>query len=374
MLIPFHRPAIPPEEKLRPLVEIALSGLWTRGIYTEKYESALRAYLGGSVYVVNSGSSALELLFKAVPLPPKSKIALPVWSYCATAAAVCHAGHIPLFVDIEPQTLNLSVEALEVLAWDAVMPIHFAGMAADLEALTEIARSRGKILLEDASHGMGGTFRDVPLGTWGMASAFSTHATKPLATGQGGFVWTADKTLAEKINTLRQNGIQRSMEVPWHYEVTHMGHNYQISEWQAYIGLWQMENLFLHQRRRQEIALYYTQRLAGAGPWQLPEVLPYRQSTWHLYVLRWQGRKLSRDEVMDQLRARGIECSLHWPPLHRQPAFRAYLQKGQTFPHADKAFTQVISLPIYPSLTDAEVEYIVDSLRSIAARNKKGRR
>lgn len=355
--IPFHRPALSDEE--RAYVEEALEGRWwAGGPFVERLEKALEAIWGRPAVAVSSGTAALEVALRLLLGELGGEVIVPVWTFTASAAAVWHAGGVPVLVDVGP-TLHIEASHIEVALTPrtrGVIVVHYAGMAADMGAIQAVCAQHGLWLLEDTCHAQPGYYQGQLCGTFGEAAALSFHATKPIAAGQGGAILLRDSSFAEKARSWRRHGIIRDDANYWEYEVYFLGHNYQMPELCAALALAQVEKMQARWERRQAIAAQYTTLLRGV---ETLELYPADRSAcgWHLYPVFLKGGKERRDEVLRRMGEKGFPLNLHYRPLHRHRAYRALAQKKR-FPRADAAYEQVMTLPIWPEMTSEQVEQV----------------
>ena len=354
---PFHRPALSDEE--RRYVEEALEGRWwAGGPFVERLEKALEGIWGRPAVAVSSGTAALEVALRLLLGEEGGEVIVPVWTFTASAAAVWHAGGVPVLVDVGP-TLHIGashIEAALTPRTKGVIVVHYAGMAADMEAIQAVCAQHGLWLLEDACHAQPGYYRGQLCGSFGEAATLSFHATKPIAAGQGGAILLRDNTLAEKARAWRRHGIKRDSANYWEYEVHFLGHNYQMPELCAALALAQVEKMHERWKRRQAIAAQYTTLLSGVAGLELYPA-DMAACSWHLYPVFLQGGKARRDEVLRRMGEKGFPLNLHYRPLHRHRAYQALVGEKR-FPVADAAYTQVMTLPIWPEMTSGQVEQV----------------
>lgn len=360
--IPFHRPALSDRERLYVLE--ALEGRWWGGggVFVTRLEKALEGIWGRAAVAVSSGTAALEIALKVLLGGEGGEVIVPVWTFTATASAVYHAGGVPVLADVGP-TLHLMPESIEALLTSrtrGVIVVHYAGMAADMKALQEVCERHGLWLLEDACHAQPGYYRGQLCGTFGEVATLSFHATKPVAAGQGGAILFREKHLAEKARQWRRHGIVRDPLKYWDYEVHFLGHNYQLAELCAALGLAQLELMQERWQSRQKIAALYREILQACEPIELyPANL--QECGWHLYPVFLQGRQEARDEVLRRMSTKGFPLNLHYRPLHHHRAYRPWTGE-RNFPIADAAYQRIITLPVWPEMEPAEVRLVAEAL------------
>jgi perosamine synthetase len=293
--------------------------------------------------------------------------------------AILHAGLTPVLVDLDRETLMPSVETVAAAARDgadAMIVLHFAGYPAQVRELAAAANLPLTRVIEDAAHALGTWVNERPVGTDSAATCFSFYATKNLPIGEGGMLTTADQEIADFVRQGRLHGMSRDAwkryapGAPWRYEIVQAGLKANMTDIQAAIGRAQLRAFDTWQFRRAEIASRYDERLAAIDGLVLP-LRPARGThAWHLYVVRvTRDAGMSRDEFITGMSDRGVDCSVHFIPVHKQPYFADLLGlHPHSFPNANVAFDEIVSLPIYPDLTDDEVERVTDSVAALLRR------
>lgn len=393
--LPFALPDIG-EEEIRAVEACLRSGWVTTGPVTRRFEAAFRDYLGGDVeaIAVNSATAGLHLALEAAGIGPDDEVIVPTLTFTASAEVVRYLGARPVFVDSDPHTLNLdpaAVAAAITARTRAIVAVHFAGMAADMDTIVRLARRHGLRVIEDAAHAFPTRHHGRLVGTLDSdVTVFSFYANKTMTTGEGGMVVTRDARLAERIRCMRLDGISRdafdryvSRTPSWYYEVVAAGFKYNLTDIASAIGIEQLRKIDRFQQRRTALAQRYDTALAG-----LPLVLPARpapgsESThaWHLYVVRLDrapsgqhgveesrpgGPALDRDALIARLAERGIGTSVHFIPLHRQPYWRDSCGlRAADFPVAEAAFGAMLTLPLYTRMADADQERVIAALHEL---------
>ena len=381
--LPFALPEIG-EEEIAEVVDALRSGWVTTGPKTRRFEGDFAAFLGDETrgerlhcVAVNSATAGLHLALEALGIGPGDEVITTTHTFTATAEVVRYLGADVKLVDIDPATLNIdpaAVAAAITPRTKAIMPVHYAGLAADMPALLALAKEHGLKVVEDAAHALPTTSGGQLVGTLGSdATVFSFYANKTITTGEGGMLVTRDDALAKRARMMRLHGMNRdafdryTATVPsWYYEVVAPGFKYNLTDIAAALGIHQLRRANTFQARREQLAARYDAALAG-----LPVITPPRsragdRHAWHLYVLRLaDGAGIARDRLIESLYAAGIGCSVHYIPLHLHPYWRDRydLRPGQ-FPHSQHAFERMVSLPLYTRLQDAEVDRVVDALRA----------
>lgn len=378
--IPFAKPSIG-EDEIAEVSQCLRSGWITTGPMTRRFELEFANKIGARhALAVNSATAGLHLALEALGIGPGDRVAVPVHTFTASAEVVRYVGADPVFVDVETETLNLDPQAL-VRAIErqgpvkAVMPVHFAGQACAMDEIESIASDAGAVLVEDAAHAFPTTSGARMIGTIGKATVFSFYATKTITTGEGGMVVTDNETIAERVRVMRLHGINRdvfdrytSATPSWYYEVVAPGFKYNMTDVAAAIGVHQLRKADEFRNRRARIAEAYSRALSGL-PVDLPSVKRVGEvHAWHLYVirLRLDETDVGRDEFIAAMAEAGIGTSVHFIPLHLQPYWRdRYGLRQQDFPVASAQYPRIVSLPIYPAMTDEDVERVVDTIRRL---------
>ncbi len=370
--VPFHRPEIGDEE-IKAVTEVLRSGWLTTGKRTFEFERRFAEYVGARhAIAVSSGSAALHLSLAAIGIGPGDEVLLPTTTFTATAQAVISLGARPVLVDIDRVTMNISVADAERRITShtrAIIPVHFGGVPCDMREIRDLAGKHGLRVVEDAAHALPSTYRKQRVGTISEVTAFSFYATKTLTTGEGGMVTTSDGDLAAQIRKMRLHGISRGLDASWRYEVTGTGFKYNLSDLQSALGLAQLAKCDAMHRRRSQIAQRYSQVFGGLGQLEVPADLSDRESSWHLYVLRLNVDRLhiGRDHFMKELETRGVFASVHFIPLHLHSYYQTeFGYRSGDLPVSEGEFERCLSLPIFPGMTQEEIEHVIASVNDVA--------
>jgi dTDP-4-amino-4,6-dideoxygalactose transaminase len=374
--LPFALPDIG-EEEIAAVVDCLRSGWVTTGPTARRFEAAFRDYLGADLQVisVNSATAGLHLALESLGIGPGDEVIVPTLTFTATAEVVRYLGAQPVLVDVDAATLNIDPQAVEAAITPrtrAIVPVHYAGMACDMEAILALARRHGLRVVEDAAHAFPTRYRERLVGTLDSdITVFSFYANKTMTTGEGGMVVVRDPELARRIRLMRLHGISQdafdryvSKTPAWFYEVVAAGFKYNLTDIAAAIGIEQLRKIDRFLERRQQLAARYDAALA-----KMPLLLPPRpQGTsthaWHLYVVRLtEASPLRRDELIVRLSELGIGTSVHFIPLHRQPYWREHCaSEPERFPVAEAAFETMLTLPLYTRMRDADQERVIHAL------------
>jgi len=380
--LPFALPEIGDEE-IQEVVDTLKSGWVTTGPKTRRFEAEFAKFLGDSALecmAVNSATAGLHLALEALDIRPGDEVITTTHTFTATAEVVRYLGADVVLVDVDPVTLCIDpglVEAAITPRTKAIVPVHYGGLAADMQVLLTLAREHDLRVVEDAAHALPTTSGGRLIGTLDSdVTVFSFYANKTMTTGEGGMVVTRDAELARRIKVMRLHGISRdafdrfqSKTPAWYYEVIAPGFKYNLTDVAAAMGLHQLAKLQRFLERRQYLAARYREHLSD-----LPLVLPVDAPdgdvhAWHLYVIRLSAAaRVTRDEVIQALSNRGIGTSVHYVPLHRQPYWRD--RHGLTpsmFPHSEAAYQAMLSIPLFTAMSDGDQDRVISALREILA-------
>lgn len=381
--IPFHRSSLG-EEEVQAVAEVIRSGWLTMGAKTLEFEKEFAKYVRAQHAVaVCSGTAALHLGLEAIGLQPGDEVLIPTTTFTATGEVVKYLGARPVLVDIDPITLNIDTAAAEKMITHrtrALMPVHIAGQPCDLDELHSLAGAHGLRVIEDAAHALPSEYQGKRIGSLSELTAFSFYATKTLTTGEGGMITTESDEYATRMRTMRLHGIsgdawkRYGKNGSWFYEVVEAGYKYNPTDLQAALGLVQLAKCDALNDARRRIAERYSSAFKEVSVLEPPAMKCDRTTSWHLYILRLHLDKLQidRNAFIQQLKERGIGTSVHFIPLHLHPYYqRAFgYQKGD-FPFAEAEFQRCISLPIYPGMSDRDVEQVIDNVTEISIRTKR---
>ena len=375
--VPFHRAAVG-EEEANAVAEVIRSGWLTMGPKTFEFERQFAEYIGARhAIAVSSGTAALHLSLEAIGLKAGDEVLLPTTTFTATAEAVTYLGARPVLVDIDPRTMNFDVGDAERKVSPrtrAVIPVHFGGQPCNLAEIDELAAQHHLRVIEDAAHALPSAYRGRRIGALAELTAFSFYATKTITTGEGGMITTNDDNRAERLRTVRLHGIGQdawkrySRQGSWNYEVLEAGFKYNITDLQAALGIVQLRKCDAMYEARRRIARLYNAAFGEEPSLEIAAELPDRETSWHLYVLRLRLEQLSmdRDRFLEELAERGVGASVHFIPLHLHPFYqRVFGYRPGDFPRAECEFQRCISLPIYPTMTNGEVEQVISAVLDI---------
>jgi dTDP-4-amino-4,6-dideoxygalactose transaminase len=375
--LPFALPDIG-EAEINAVTQTLRSGWVTTGPKTREFEQRFAEFLGGGVeaIAVNSATAGLHLALEALGIGPGDEVIAPSLTFTATVEVARYLGADAVLVDVDPVTLNIDVEAVRKAITPrtkAIMPVHYAGLAADMAPIWALAKEHGLKVVEDAAHALPTVYQGQLVGTLQSdITVFSFYANKTMTTGEGGMVVTRNAEAAKRMRVMRLHGMSRdafdrfvSKTPAWYYEIIAPGFKYNMTDVAAAMGVEQLVRLPAFVQRRQVLAARYNEALQD-----LPLVLPADapkdgQHAWHLYVIRVKPEAaLDRDGLIQRLSDAGIGTSVHYVPLHRQPYWRdRYALTPEMFPQAELAYQSMLSIPLYTAMTDDQQERVITALR-----------
>ncbi len=386
--LPFARPLIG-EDEIAEVVDSLRSGWITTGPKVKRFEAAFADYIGARHAVaVSSCTAGLHVALAALGIGPGDEVIVPSFTFCSTANVVVHLGARPVLVDVR-HDFNIAPQAvLDAITprTKAIMPVHHSGQACDLGAIYEIARQHNLAVVEDAAHAAGTSYKGSKIGSLSLfqsmmngsavksAAAFSFYATKNMTTGEGGMIAVNDDDLAKKMRLLSLHGMsldawkRYSNSGSWYYEVVLPGYKSNMTDIQASLGLHQLRRLDNFIEARQRYAKIFDEAFAELDEIQLPITHPERNHVYHLYVIRLNLERLliDRSQFVEELRKRNIGTSVHFIPVHLHPFYREHFgyRKGD-LPTAEHLYDRIISLPLYPSMTDTDVQDVITAVAEI---------
>jgi dTDP-4-amino-4,6-dideoxygalactose transaminase len=377
--LPFALPDIG-EEEINEVLDSLRSGWLTTGPKTKRFEEDFAAFSGNGTeaIAVNSATAGLHLALEAVGIGPGDEVITTPYTFTATAEVVRYLGADPVFVDIDSDTFNIDptrIEAAITQHTKAIIPVHFAGLSCDMDAILAIARKYKLKVIEDAAHALPTTCNRSLIGSLGSdATVYSFYATKTITTGEGGMIVTRDPGVAKRCRIMRLHGISRdafdrytSTKPAWHYEVVAPGCKYNMTDIAASLGIHQLKKAWSFQIKREAMASRYD----GAFR-DLPIILPPKAHSgdthaWHLYVIRLtDDAQVSRDRFIELMAEKGVGCSVHFIPLHLHPYWRnRYNLEPEDFPNALKAYKCAVSLPLFTKMDAADQRRVINAVREV---------
>lgn len=374
-MLPYARQWIDADD--RRAVESVLNSDWlTTGPKVTEFEAAVTSYTGAREGVaVNTGTAALHAALWAAGIGPGDEVIVPAISFVASANCVLYVGATPVFADLSPDTLNVDPEDVirkVTSRTKAIVAVDFAGHPCDHDALRAIAARHGLVIIQDAAHSLGATYKGRKVGSLQDITTLSFHPVKHVTTGEGGMVLTDDPRIAKRVRSFRHHGIDMDLHArnrtnSWEYDVITLGFNYRLPDINCALGVSQLAKSDRWLARRRTIVSAYNDALSGVSMLQLPVQHADSQSAWHLYVVRLNLETItaSRSHVFAALRAENIGVNVHYIPIPWMTHYKNLgFQKGQ-WPVAEGEYERVISLPIYPSMSDQDVADVVTAIQKI---------
>lgn len=377
--IPYALPDIG-EGEIASVADAMKSGWLTTGPLCREFEHEFSAYLGGEVeaIAVNSATSGLHLALEALGIGPGDEVIAPSLTFTATVEILRYLGADPVIADIDPATLNIDPADIRrriTPRTKAIIVVHYGGLACDMVEIFKIAREFGLKVVEDAAHAFPTTYKGALIGTLASdVTVFSFYANKTMTTGEGGMIVSRDQNLLARMRIMRLHGISRdaferyrSEKPAWHYEVVAPGFKYNMTDIAAAMGRVQLTRIGTFLKRRQQLASRYNEALVDLPLTLPPESKPGDRHAWHIYAIRLHGDGSSLAppaEFIERLASAGIGTAVHYIPLHRQPYWRdQYRLVPESFPNADHVYHNIVSLPLYTLMTDAQQDRVIEAVR-----------
>ncbi len=375
--LPFHVPDIR-EDEIQSVAETLRSGWLTTGEKVKRFEEDFARYVGcAHAIAVNSGTAALHLALDALGIKEGDEILLPTMTFAATAEVVLYFKARPVLVDCRRDTFNIDPDQIEkriTTRTKAIIPVHIGGQPCEMDRILEITRNYNLKVIEDAAHALPARYQGKKVGTISDITCFSFYATKTITTGEGGMATTENPEWADRMRIMSLHGISQdawkryTAEGSWYYEVLYPGYKYNLTDIAAAIGIEQLKRCDQFWEARRTIAAMYDKAFADIPEIRRPVSIPDVQHAWHLYVIQLELERLriTRNEFIEALKKENIGTSVHFIPLHLHPYYRnTFGYKPQDFPNANAVFERIISLPVYPRMTEANVKDVIAAVRKI---------
>jgi len=361
------------EEDIAAVVKTLRSDWLTTGPKVQEFENALAQKVGaGYAVTFSSGTAALHAAYFAAGVGAGDEIITTPITFAATANAALYLGAKPVFVDVRPDTININPDEIEkaiTMRTKVLAPVDFTGHPAEMDKVMDIAQKNNLVVVEDAAHALGATFREKPVGSLADMTVFSFHPVKHITTGEGGVVTTDNKKYYEKLLSFRNHGIIKEKgkltqdQGPWYHEMQFLGYNYRLNDIQCALGLSQLNKLDGFLARRRELAALYRKKLKNVPEIKLPVVLPGSNPAWHLYVIRLKGDKPPRRKLFEALQRRGIGVQVHYIPVYLHPFYRNLGYDKGICPVAEDYYQRCITLPLFPAMSNNDINRVVTVLK-----------
>ncbi|MFC1884984.1 UDP-4-amino-4,6-dideoxy-N-acetyl-beta-L-altrosamine transaminase [Thermodesulfobacteriota bacterium] len=373
-MIPYGRQYLD-EEDIREVSKVLRSNWLTTGPRVSDFEEAVADYVGVKYAVaVNSGTAALHCSMYALGIDDGDEVIVPPMTFAATANCIVYQKGVPVFADVDPNTLLIDPEGIEEkigLRTKAIVAVDYAGHPCNYEKLKYIAKKNNMSLISDGCHALGAEYKKEKVGTLADMTVFSFHPVKHITTGEGGMIVTNDSEYRDRMRRFRNHGIKsdyvkRDAMGSWVYEIDELGFNYRITDIQCALGISQLKKLEGFLKRRREIAELYNVLLLDIPTIRPLEVKEEVSHAYHLYVIRAEFSSIGADKAhfFSALRGKGIGVNVHYIPVHFHPFYRRHFNTGPGLcPVAEKAYEQIITLPIYPGMSDTDVETVIKALK-----------
>jgi dTDP-4-amino-4,6-dideoxygalactose transaminase len=362
-MIPINAPQIGKEE-IEAVVKVMKSGMLTHGLgagpMVAQFEKDFAAFMKAKQGIaVNTGTAALHLSLAGAGVGPGDQVILPSFTFVATAEVVAMTGAKPVFVDIDPETYNISAKTIEkaiTRKTKAIMPVDLYGLPADMKPIRELADKHGLLIIEDAAQAHGATYNGKPAGNYADVACWSFYASKNMTTGEGGMATTNNTEIAEKMRFMRSHGEKEK------YTSLMLGHNYHLPEIQAAIGCAQLKKLSKFVAKRRANAKRLTEKLVKAKKLILPKEPQGYKHSWYLYTVRMRGaRREQRDKIVQRLKERGIGAEVYYVnPVHLMPFYAKFGKKHLS--ETEKIAKQVFSLPVHPGVTPKQIDFVAENV------------
>jgi UDP-4-amino-4,6-dideoxy-N-acetyl-beta-L-altrosamine transaminase len=375
-MIPYGRQTID-EDDIQAVVEVLRSDYLTTGPKIAEFEKAVADYVGAKYAVaIANDTAALHAACFAAGIGEGDEVITTPITFAASSNCVLYCGGTPVFADIDPKTYNIDPEDIRHKITDrtkAIIAVHLAGQPCDMDAIHAIAKEHNLVVIEDAAHALGAEYKGKKIGALSDMTTFSFHPVKPITTGEGGMIVTDNEELYHKLVLFRSHGITRNeedmtrMDGAWFYQQIELGYNYRITDIQCALGCSQMKKLDRFLARRRAIAKRYDEAFADCDNIVTPYQLPDTNSGWHLYII--QVLNCDRKAVFEKLRENGIGVNVHYIPVYQHPYYRQHGYQDVCCPVAEEVYSHIISIPIYPGLTDAQQDEVIQKIKALLSKD-----
>ncbi len=378
MILPYGHQWIDKND-IRAAVRVLKSDWLTQGLEIQKFEEVVAKYCRAKYAVaICSGTAALHAAYSVAGIKKEDEVITSPLSFVATANAVIYCGGKPVFVDIQKDTLNIDPKEIEkkiTKKTKVIAPVDFAGHPCDLDEIQKIAKKYNLLIVEDAAHALGSDYKKRKIGSIADMTVFSFHPVKVITTGEGGMIVTNNKKFYEKLKVLRHHGIiKKPKKGSWYYEIENPGYNFRITDFQCALGRSQFKKIDKFIKRRREIVAQYNKAFKGIEEIIIPSERNYVKSAWHIYVIQLCLEKLkaSRKEIFESLQKQGIGAQVHYIPIHLHPFYkRKFGYNSGDFPIAERYYQRTITLPLFPKMSDKEVDRVIKIVKKTISFYKK---
>lgn len=371
-MIPYGRQTIE-EDDIQAVVDVLRSDYLTTGPKIAEFEKMVADYVGAKYAVaISNGTSALHAACFAAGIQPGDEVITTPLTFAASSNCVLYCGGTPVFADVDLKTYNIDPEDIRRKITDktkAIIAVHLAGQPCDMDEIHKIAKEHDLLVIEDGAHALGSVYKGKKVGTLSDMTTFSFHPVKPITTGEGGMIVTDNEEFYQKMMLFRSHGITRDENLmtrndgPWFYQQLDLGYNYRITDIQCALGCSQMKKLDRFLALRKEIVARYNEAFADCENIVTPYQLPETESGWHLYIV--QVKNCDRRKVFEALREHGIAVNVHYIPVYLHPYYQEHGYKDVHCRNAEEVYSHIISLPLYPTLTEEQQQYVIETLKYV---------
>ncbi|MDU6036796.1 MAG: UDP-4-amino-4,6-dideoxy-N-acetyl-beta-L-altrosamine transaminase [Clostridium butyricum] len=365
------------EKDIEEVVKVLKGDYLTTGPSIDEFEKKVATYVGAKYGVaLSNGTAALHAACYAAGIHDNDEVLVSSITFVASANCVLYCGGKPVFIDINPKTYNIDVDKIEekiTHRTKAIIAVDLTGQPVDMDKIMRIAKKHNLIVIEDAAHALGAEYKNEKVGKLAHMTEFSFHPVKPVTTGEGGIVVTNSKEYYEKIKLFRSHGITRDTEImnknqgPWYYEQIDLGYNYRLTDLQCALGISQMNKIDRFIKRRREIAGIYNEAFKGIEEINIPFEEYFSKSGWHIYVILLELDKLNADrkEIFKALQKENIGVNVHYMPVYLQPYYKELGYKKGQCPIAEKVYERMITIPLFPSMTDEDIQSVITAINKV---------
>lgn len=376
VFLPYGRQWVD-EEDIDAVVNVLKSDYLTTGPVIREFEEKLAEYVGAKYAVVfSNGTAALHAACVAAGIRKGDDVITTPMTFAASANCILYVGGAPVFADIDPKTYNIDPSAVRKAITErtrAILPVHFTGLPADLDPILELAKERNLIVIEDAAHALGASYKGRRIGSISDMTMFSFHPVKHITTGEGGAITTNSENYHQKLLHFRNHGITRNPNEwkeshgPWYYEMQHLGFNYRMTDFQAALGISQLRKIdkFLESRKR--YAAMYNEAFKGMKEVIIPKQQLGSESSWHLYVIRLRSERLrcERRQIFEALWKENIGVNVHYIPVYLHPYYKSLGYKSDLCPEVEKLYEEIITLPLFPMMSEEDVADVIQAVKKV---------
>ena len=372
LVIPYGKQTIEKDD-IQSVVDVLKSDYLTTGPKIAEFEKMVADYVGAKYAVaISNGTSALHAACFAAGIQPGDEVITTPLTFAASSNCVLYCGGTPVFADVDPKTYNIDPEDICRKITDktkAIIAVHLAGQPCDMDEIHKIAKEHDLLVIEDGAHALGSVYKGKKVGTLSDMTTFSFHPVKPITTGEGGMIVTDNEEFYKKMVLFRGHGITRDENLmtrndgPWFYQRLDLGYNYRLTDIQCALGCSQMKKLDRFLARRKEIVARYNEAFADCENIVTPYQLPETESGWHLYIV--QVKNCDRREIFEALREHGIAVNVHYIPVYLHPYYQEHGYKDVHCRNAEEVYSHIISLPLYPTLTEEQQQYVIETLKYV---------